>query len=269
MSKTCIKKLRLLYLEPELLVASESEVTLSSSFPEARSYISKFVPYCMFVQPLVGCAVFQTPQMLDIRTDLDVIEIALVHHRRNPDSSAIPRDLEARMLTMHVLRQLVDIFRFGITSHEAHASDIVAIFADELIDGWRRQRLTYVGPQILAMTSRTSAWAIGDVDGERHLIRNLLKDDSCIDIFQHIGWWLMCVGRQVLSLHLKLLLACIETTCGLFLTRLREVAHALQISNDTRHVIHVCRVALRALMQVALVPIPRTFQRIPRTSQEG
>ena len=89
----------------------------------------------MFVQPLVGCAVFQTPQMLDIRTYLDVIEVALVHHRRNPDSSAIPRDLEARVLTMHVLRQLVDIFRFGITSHEAHASDVVTIFADELIDG--------------------------------------------------------------------------------------------------------------------------------------
>ncbi len=37
------------------------------------------------------------------------------------------------------------------------------------------------------------------------------------------------------------------------LTGLREVAHTLQITDDTRHVVYILRVALRTLVQIALI----------------
>ena len=41
--------------------------------------------------------------------------------------------------------------------------------------------------------------------------------------------------------------------CCLLLTCLREVGYALQVANDTGHIVHVLRMAVRTLMQVALV----------------
>ena len=47
----------------------------------------------------------------------------------------------------------------------------------------------------------------------------------------------------------------IVATGGFFLTRLREVADALQVADDARHVVDVLRVADGALLQVALVDV--------------
>ena len=46
---------------------------------------------------------------------------------------------------------------------------------------------------------------------------------------------------------------CVESTCCLFLTGLREVADTLQVADDTGHVVNVLGVAVRTLLEVALV----------------
>ena len=40
------------------------------------------------------------------------------------------------------------------------------------------------------------------------------------------------------------------------LTGLREIADALQVANDTGHVVNVLRMAVRALLEVTLVNVP-------------
>lgn len=40
---------------------------------------------------------------------------------------------------------------------------------------------------------------------------------------------------------------------GLLLARLREVAYAFEVADDTRHIVHIFRVAVGALFEVAFV----------------
>jgi len=73
------------------------------------------------------------------------------------------------------------------------------------------------------MTTRTVTRAITDVNRQCHFVGYLLEYYSGIDVFQHDG--LVC--HSVVSAG------------GFLLTGLREVAHAFQIADDTRHVIDV------------------------------
>ena len=100
----------------------------------------------MFVQPLIGCPVFQAPQMLYVWPHLDVVKVALAHHRRNPDSSTIPRHFVSWVLAVQILSQFVDIFRFGVSTHKAHTGDLVAIFAYELVEHHGGQWVAHVRP---------------------------------------------------------------------------------------------------------------------------
>lgn len=47
----------------------------------------------------------------------------------------------------------------------------------------------------------------------------------------------------------------IVTACGFFLSCCGEVAHALEVADDTCHVIDVLAVAVRALLEVTLVDV--------------
>ena len=51
----------------------------------------------------------------------------------------------------------------------------------------------------------------------------------------------------------RLIGSCIETTLCLLLTSLREVAYALQIADDTCHIVDILAAAMRTLLQVTLV----------------
>ena len=91
----------------------------------------------------------------------------------------------------------------------------------------------------MAVTTRTVTRAIGNIDCQCHFVGYLLKYDAGVDVFQHL---LICMG--------------IEATCSLFLAWLREVADALQITDDTGHVVDILRMAVWALFQVALINMP-------------
>ena len=80
----------------------------------------------------------------------------------------------------------------------------------------------------MAVTTRAVTRAIGNINRQCHFVGYLLKNNPCINVFQH-----------VLISFSSFLRMCIETTCGFFLTWLREVRDTLQIADDTSHVIDI------------------------------
>ncbi len=153
--------------------------------PETRGDIGELLSRHPFVKPLVGGAVFQASQMLDVRPNLDVVEIALTDLARNNRLPTIPSHLILRMLAMQILRQLIHVLRLGVTAHETNTGDVVPILFDKRIEHHGGKRFTDVPPQIFRMTSRTMAGTIGNIDREGHLVGNLLKNNTGIDVFQH------------------------------------------------------------------------------------
>ena len=176
--------------------------------------------------------------MADIGADLDVVEVVLVDGRRDNGLAAIPGHLELRVLFVDILGQKVDALGIVVASHEGDASDVITVFIHEGIDSIGVKGEANVLPEVMAMTPRTVTRAITDVNCQCHFVGYLLKYYACIDVLQH-GFRLVCQG--------------VITAGGLFLTGLREVGDALQIADDTRHVIDILGMAVGALLQIALV----------------
>ena len=59
-------------------------VHLCLFFPEAFGDVCEVIAGGMLIETLVGGAVFQTAQMLDVGAELDIVEIALAHIGRHP-----------------------------------------------------------------------------------------------------------------------------------------------------------------------------------------
>ena len=87
---------------------------------------------------------------------------------------------------MDILSQKVDTLGIVVTSHEGDASDIIAIFFDEGIDGIGIKGEANVLPEVMAMTPRTVTRAITDVNCQCHFVGYLLKYYACIDVLQHL-----------------------------------------------------------------------------------
>ena len=153
--------------------------------PESAGDVLPRVIVRVLVEPLVGRGLVERTEVLEVRTDLDVVEVVLVHFQRHAHLATVPRHFQFGVLLVDVLCQTVDATRFGITTHEGDAGDVLAVLLDEVIDGIGGERKTDVLPQIL----RVTAWAVTGtsryVDGKCHLIGNLLEHDAAVDIFEH------------------------------------------------------------------------------------
>ena len=155
--------------------------------------------------------------MLNVRTDLYIVEIALVNQTGDDGLATIPSHLILRMVAMHVLGKNIDVLRFCIPAHETNTGNTIPVIPDKSVKYHGRERLTNISPQILGMTSRTTAGTIGDINRECYLIGNLLKDNTSIDVLQH-----KAIGMVPLALDFSCLIASmgIESATSLFLTSL-------------------------------------------------
>lgn len=153
--------------------------------PEAAGDILPGVVVSVLVEPLVGRGLVKRTEVLEIGTDLDVVEVILVHLQWNAHPATVPCDLQVRIFLMDVLCQTVDAPWLSIATHEGDTSDVLAVLLDELVNGVGRKRHTDVLPKILRMAAWAAAGTTRDVDGKGHLIRNLLKDNACVNVFQH------------------------------------------------------------------------------------
>lgn len=97
-----------------------------------------------------------------------------------------------------------------------------------------------------------SVRAARQVQRERHLVGNFLKDDIVSGVFQHDVGVVSVTAAGAVSVSAAH--GC-KACGGLFLTRLREVAHALQVADHARQIVRVAAVADGAFFQVALVDV--------------
>ena len=109
------------------------------------------------VKPLVGGGAVERTEVLEVRTDLDVVEIVLVHLQWHAHPAAVPRHLQLRILLMDVLCQTVDAARFGVTAHESDAGDVLAVLLHKFVDGVGGERHADIFPQILRVAAGATA----------------------------------------------------------------------------------------------------------------
>lgn len=171
--------------DPKNKATEKPKTAQKSLLPESAGDVFPLPFCCSLVEPLVGGGLAERSEMSEVRAELDVVEEALVDERREACASAVPCHLELRMVLSEVLCQSAHFGRVGVASHEGDAGDVALVAADERVEFVGRERRASVFPQVLAVASGASAGTGGDVDGEADLVGHFLKDDSCIDVFEH------------------------------------------------------------------------------------
>ena len=153
--------------------------------PEAPCDILEVAGLRLAVEPLIGRRAIEGAEMADVRSDLDVVEICLAYRRGNAQTTAIPSHMILWMVLVDVLRQQVHSYRVTIATHESNAGDVMTILPHKRIDGIGVQLQTYVLPQIVAVAAGAATRTPRDVDGQRHLIGDLLKNNTGVYVLQH------------------------------------------------------------------------------------
>ena len=133
-----------------------------------------------------------------IWSNLDVIKIKLVNNTWHANAPTIPPYFILWVNSMHILRQLVDIFRLSIATHKTKTRYIGTIFSRKTIKNNRSECLANVLPQKLTVTARTMTRTITDIDSKRYLIRYFLENDSGVNVF-HTDTCLRFNRLQLLS----------------------------------------------------------------------
>lgn len=146
----------------------------------------------VLVEPLVSCRLVERTKVLEIRTNFDEVEIILVYLRRKSHPATVPCHLQMWILFVDVLCQPINSTWLSIPSHESDTSDVLAVLLDKRINGVCSERHTNVLPQIGAMATRAMTGTTRNVDGKRHFIGYLLKNDVAVDVLEHSNYALAC-----------------------------------------------------------------------------
>ena len=131
---------------------------------------------------LVGARRLQAAEVAEVRSHLDIMEVQRRDERREGRAPRVPSRLQPGVAVQDVAGKPVDRRRVGIAPHESYAGNRLLRIPDEGREGLFRQERAGISPQKPAVAARAAAGASGDVDGERHLVGEFLKDNVCIDI---------------------------------------------------------------------------------------
>ena len=84
------------------------------------------------------------------------------------------------------MSQLFDLVFRGVTTHDAHTGDVALINIYESAQFVFCEFFANVFPQMRAMAVGAVIRAIGKVYCQTHFIRDFLKDDVIVIVFQHL-----------------------------------------------------------------------------------
>lgn len=155
--------------------------------PEAMGNVLKLAGIVFPVETLVGSGLLQRAQMAYVGPYLQIVEVGLAHHGRHAQASAVPCHMKLWVFLMDILCQHVDALGVGIAAHEGKAGDVLSVLFNKGIDGIGVERQSDVLPQVMAVAPRAATRTVGDVNGQRHLVGNLLEDHSRIDVLEHLS----------------------------------------------------------------------------------
>ena len=162
-----------------------SDLSFFSLLPEAAGDVFPRVVVGVAVEALVGGGFVEGTQVLEVRADLDVVEVVLVDLLGDAHPAAVPSHLEVGVLLVYVLCEAVDAPWLCVASHECDAGDVLAVLGHELVYGVGGEGHAHILPQILRVAAWASAGTARDVDGQGHFVGYFLEDDSCVDVLKH------------------------------------------------------------------------------------
>lgn len=124
--------------------------------PEGSGDVVELIVHDM-IEALVGRATVEGPEMLDVGSNLDVVEVVLVDGVIDAQTAAVPPYSHPRMLLADMGGEVVDRLRLSVTSHQTDTRHESVVVSNQLIEGIGGERVAEVLGEIAAVASRTVA----------------------------------------------------------------------------------------------------------------
>ena len=154
-------------------------------FPKAGSDILKASICAAAVHSLVSTWGIESTKMAEVRSHFDIVEMLLINERRDCRAPSVPTNLQTVVTFLDIFRKQVDSRWVPIATHKPHTGNGIFCTMNQCRQRFSRQFISPVCPQELTMAARTTTRTSRNINGKRHLIGKLLKDDICIDITKH------------------------------------------------------------------------------------
>ena len=138
------------------------------------------------IQALVGRGRLERSLFGAVRAELHVVERRAVG--RPFIAAGVPASFEpvAEPL-LHSLRQPLHGGGIVVAAHKPHAGHLAFHIAYQGKEAFLRQFLADVVFEIRAVTARAAVRAKRKVDGQRHLVGELLEHNIVVDVFKHLA----------------------------------------------------------------------------------
>ena len=154
-------------------------------FPKAGSNILKASICAAVVHSLIGAWGIESTKMAKVRSHFNIVEMLLIDERRDCRAPSVPTNLQSVVTFLDIFRKQVDCRWVTIATHKTHTSNGIFRTMNQCRQCFSRQFISPICPQELTMTARTTTRTSRNINGKRHLIGKLLKDNICIDITKH------------------------------------------------------------------------------------
>ena len=154
-------------------------------FPKAGSDILKASICAAAVHSLVGTWGIESTQMTEVGAHFDIVEMLLIDERRDCCAPCVPTNLQTVVTFLDIFCKQVNSRWVTIAPHKTHTSNGIFRSMNQCRQCFSRQFISPICPQKLTMAARTTTRTSRNINGKRHLIGKLLKDNICIDITKH------------------------------------------------------------------------------------
>ena len=154
-------------------------------FPKAGSDILKVSICATAVHSLVSTWGIESTKMAEVGAHFDIVEMLLNNERRDCRAPSVPTNLQTVVTFLDIFCKQVNSRWVAIATHKAHTGNGIFRTMNQCRQCFSRQFISPIYPQELTMAARTTTRTSRNINGKRHLIGKLLKDDICIDITKH------------------------------------------------------------------------------------
>ena len=154
-------------------------------FPKAGSDILKASICAAAVHSLISAWRIKSTKMAEVGAHFDIVEMLLINERRDCCAPCIPTNLQTVVTFLNIFCKQVDCRWVAIAPHKAHTGNGIFRTMNQCRQCFSRQFISPICPQELTMAARTATRTSRYINGKRHLIGKLLKDNICIDITKH------------------------------------------------------------------------------------
>ena len=181
-------------------------------FPKAGSDILKASICAAAVHSLVSTWGIESTQMAEVGAHFDIVEMLLINERRNCCAPCVPTNLQSVVTFLDIFCKQVNCRWVAIATHKAHTGNGIFRTTNQCRQRFSRQFISPICPQELTMAARTTTRTSRNINGKRHLIGKLLKDNICIDITKH--YYLILFAKHA---YVQVIIFTRATPCHLLL----------------------------------------------------